>query len=180
MNAVQRVIAWIDTANDLIGRVVSSLALFMVLVQFCVVVLRYVFGLSFIWMQESVMYLHATLFMLGAAYTLLHEGHVRVDIFYRTASPKTKARVDCIGALVFLLPVCGLILWASVPYVSSSWAIKEGSPETSGIQAVFLLKSTIVAFAGLMAMQGLSMALRSALTLLGAPVPKRAKDGERL
>ncbi|PCI38138.1 MAG: C4-dicarboxylate ABC transporter permease [Rhodospirillaceae bacterium] len=179
MNTVQRVIAWIDTANDLIGRVVSSLALFMVLVQFCVVVLRYVFGLSFIWMQESVVYLHATLFMLGAAYTLLHEGHVRVDIFYRTAPLKTKALVDAVGALVFLLPVCGLILWASVPYVSASWSILEGSPETSGIQAVYLLKSAIIGFAGLMAMQGLSMILRSVLTLLNTPTPKFIKDGKR-
>ncbi|MBL4693063.1 MAG: TRAP transporter small permease subunit [Magnetovibrio sp.] len=139
----------------------------MVMTQFMVVVLRYVFSLNFIMMQEAVVYLHATLFMIGSAYTLLHDGHVRVDIFYRTASVRVKAMVDCAGAFIFLLPVCGLILWSSVPYVAKSWAILEGSPETSGIQAIFLLKSLIVAFAGLMALQGVSMGLRAALTLTG-------------
>ncbi|MBL4747984.1 MAG: TRAP transporter small permease subunit [Magnetovibrio sp.] len=130
LNAAQRLIIWINAVNDTIGRAVSYIAILMVLVQLSVVVLRYVFSLNFIMMQEGVVYLHAALFMLGAAYTLLHEGHVRVDIFYRTAPANVKAWVDLIGALVFLLPICGLILWASLPYVVSSWAVFEGSPET--------------------------------------------------
>jgi len=177
MPTAHRLIARIDRLNDVVGRVVSSLAVFMVLTQFAVVVLRYVFSLNFIIVQESVVYLHATLFMLGAAYTLVHEGHVRVDIFYRTASPRQKACVDLIGSLIFLTPVCGLILWASVPYVTASWAMLEGSPETSGLQAVYLLKSLIIGFAVLMAAQGLSMALRAFLVLRGEDVPKVQKDG---
>lgn len=165
MPFIQRLITRIDGFNETVGRGVSGLAVLLVLTQFVVVVLRYVFSLNFIMMQEGVVYLHATLFMMGAAYTLLHEGHVRVDIFYRTASVQRKALVDCVGAFVFLLPVCGLILWSSTPYVLRSWSIFEGSPETSGIQAIFLLKSLIVVFAVLMALQGLSMGLRAALTL---------------
>lgn len=174
MNALTRITQWIDTLNDRVGKIVSWIAIAMVLTQFSVVVLRYTFGFSFIWMQESVVYLHATLFMMGAGYTLLHDGHVRVDIFYRTATPRTKAIVDLTGALVFMLPICGLILWASVPYVSRSWGMFEGSQETSGLQIVFLLKSLILAFAVLMALQGVAMVLRSVLTLRGldAPHPK--------
>jgi len=176
MNICYRLTQWIDTLNDRIGRYVSWLAIAMVLIQFSTVVMRYIFGISFIWMQESVVYLHATLFMMGAAYTLLHEGHVRVDIFYRTAPTLKKAMVDLAGAFVFLLPVCGLILWASTPYVINSWAMGEGSQETSGIQAVFLLKTLISAFAVLMGLQGLAMALRSFLTLRGHPAPHPQSD----
>jgi len=177
MQSAYRLITWIDTVNDAIGRAVSGLAIVMVLVQFSIVVLRYVFSLNFILMQESVMYLHATLFMLGAAYTLLYEGHVRVDIFYRTASVRQKACVDFIGALLFLVPVCGLVLWASVPYVAASWAMMEGSPETSGLPAVYLLKSLILAFSVLMAMQGVALALRAVLTLKGGSIPTSKLDG---
>jgi TRAP-type mannitol/chloroaromatic compound transport system permease small subunit len=174
MNTLYRITSWIDRLNGIIGKTVSWLAVTMVLSQFAVVVLRYVFGISFIKMQEGVMYQHAALFMLGAGYTLLHEGHVRVDIFYRTASPLAKAKVDLVGALIFMLPICGLILWASVPYVASSWAEWEGSVETSGIQAVYLLKSLILTFAVLMGLQGIAMAMRSVLTIKGldAPHPK--------
>ena len=160
MNTLSRITQWIDTLNDTVGKVASWIAVAMVLTQFAVVVLRYTFGFSFIWMQESVVYLHATLFMLGAGYTLLHNGHVRVDIFYRTATPRSKAIVDLAGALMFLLPICGLILWASVPYVFRSWGMHEGSQETSGLQIVYLLKSLILEFAVLMALQGVAMAMR--------------------
>lgn len=176
MNSLYRVTQSIDTLNDSVGKAVSWIAIAMVLTQFTVVVLRYIFGLSFIWMQESVVYLHATLFMLGAGYTLLHEGHVRVDIFYRTAAPRKKAMVDLVGALVFMLPICALILWAAVPYVSRSWGMGEGSQETSGIQAVYLLKSLILAFAALMALQGVAMALRAVLRLKGLDAPQPKPD----
>jgi len=141
----------------------------MVLVQFLVVLLRYVFSVNFIFMQESVVYLHATLFMMGAAYTLLHEGHVRVDIFYRTAPRRAKAYIDLAGSLIFLLPVCGLILYTAWPYVARSWGIWEGSVETSGIPLVYVRKSLILAFAVLMSLQGIALACRSLLILTGHP-----------
>ncbi len=157
----------IDAFNQRIGLWVAWAALAMVLVQFTVVIGRYIFGVNFIWMQESVIYLHGVMFMLGAGYTLLHDGHVRVDIWYREASPRFKARVDLAGATLFLLPVCGLIWFFSWPYVVNSWAVLEGSRETSGIQAVFALKSLLLLFVFLLVLQGVSMIIGAALALGG-------------
>ncbi len=157
----------IDALNENIGKAVAWLALFMVIVQFIVVIMRYVFGIGSIFMQESIIYLHATVFMLGAGYTLLHNGHVRVDIFYREASPRRKAVVDILGVAIFLIPVCALIWWGSWPYVANSWRVFEGSRETSGIQAVFLLKTVILVFVVLVVLQGISLAIRSLLILAG-------------
>lgn len=169
----------IDLLNERIGRAVAWFALLMVLIQFAVVVLRYVFGVGSIFMQESVVYLHATMFMVGAGYTLLYNGHVRVDVFYRAASPRYKAVVDLFGVFVFLLPVCTLITVYSWPYVANSWAVREGSIESSGIQGVFLLKTVILAFTALMALQGLSLAAKSVLTLAGLtpPQPPQGEQG---
>ncbi len=158
----------IEAVNEWIGRAVAWSALAMVLVQFAVVVLRYVFGVGSILLQESVTYLHAILFMLGAAYTLLHDGHVRLDVFYRSASVQTRTLVDLGGSLLLLIPVCLLIAWSSWPYVERSWNVLEGSKETSGIQAVFLLKSTILVFATLLLAQGLAIVARCVLVLAGA------------
>ena len=157
----------IDAVNEHVGRVASWLALLMVLLQFVVVVMRYIFGVGFIFMQEGVIYLHATLFMVGAGYTLLHGGHVRVDIFYRDARPRRRALVDLLGVILFLLPVCVIIGWATWPYLEQSWSVFEGSKETSGIHAVYALKSMILAFVVLIALQGLSLALNAVLTLAG-------------
>ena len=165
MAAVARAI---DVVNERIGRGAAWLALTMVLLQFTVVLMRYVFGLGSIFMQEGVIYLHAGLFLAGAGYTLLHGGHVRVDIFYRDAGPRRKALVDLFGTLFFLLPVCVMIGWASVPYVAQSWEVLEGSRETSGIPAVFILKSLILLFVVLIALQGVSLMLHAILTLAGA------------
>ena len=139
----------------------------MVLIQFAVVVMRYIFGIGSIMMQESVIYLHGVLFMIGAGYTMLHDGHVRVDIFYRESSPRNKAIVDLAGSLLLLLPVCILFFTSSYQYIINTWAVFEGSRETSGIQGVFLLKSVIWVFAGLMASQGISIAAKSILLLSG-------------
>jgi TRAP-type mannitol/chloroaromatic compound transport system permease small subunit len=157
----------IDALNDAVGRFTAWAALAMVIVQFAVVVLRHVFGLGSIMLQESVVYLHAILFMVGSGYTLLHGGHVRVDIFYRHAAARKKALIDLAGVVIFLIPVCLLIWWVSWPYVVNSWLIFEGSRETSGIQAVFLLKTVIPLFSALTLMQGISLAARSLIVLAG-------------
>lgn len=157
----------IDAINERIGRTIAWAALAMVLVQFTVVVMRYVFGIGSILMQESVIYLHAILFLIGSGYTLLHDGHVRLDIFYRDASVRTKALVDLWGSIGLLIPVTVLIWWFSWPYVAGSWEVLEGSRETSGIHAVFLLKTVILVFAALMFVQGISLLARSILTLKG-------------
>ncbi|MCK5639779.1 MAG: TRAP transporter small permease subunit [Gammaproteobacteria bacterium] len=155
----------LDTINEWVGRTVAWLTLAMVVITFTVVVLRYLFNIGWIAMQESITYMHALVFMLGAAYTLKHEGHVRVDIFYRKFSPRTRAWVDLLGTLFLLLPVCLFIFWVSWDYVAASWRVLEGSQETGGLPLVFLLKSIIPLMAGLMILQGLSLAIKKFIQL---------------
>ena len=151
----------IDRFNTTIGRAASWLVLAVVLLQFALVVARYLFGLGSIWATEAVIYAHATLFLLAAAWTLRAGGHVRVDIFYAEASPRTKAMIDLIGAVLLLLPFALVLLWLSWPYAARSWAILERSQEASGLPLVFLLKSLIPLFAVLMALQGVAQAIRA-------------------
>lgn len=171
MGLIGGIASVIDRINERIGRAVSWLALVLVLVQFVIVLMRYVFGISYVFMQESLIYLHASIFMVAAAYTFKHDGHVRVDIFYGGASERFKAWVDLLGCLIFLLPLMAITWHEGWPYVSASWAIHEGSTETSGIQAVFLLKTLILVFAVLMALQGLAKLCHCILVLTGREKP---------
>jgi TRAP-type mannitol/chloroaromatic compound transport system permease small subunit len=157
----------LEAVSDGVGHLVSWLSLAMVLVTFAVVVLRYAFDLGWIAMQESVTYMHAVLFMAGASYTLRHQGHVRVDIFYRRFSERTRAWVDLLGGLMLLLPVCLFIFLESWEYVTDSWAIHEGSREAGGIEGVYLLKTMILVMASLLVLQGFATVLRSRLLLGG-------------
>jgi TRAP-type mannitol/chloroaromatic compound transport system permease small subunit len=164
----------IDRFNAAIGRTAAWAALFIVLMQFVVVVLRYAFGIGSIWLSESIIYGHAALYMLAAAWTLRENGHVRVDVFYSEASARTKAMIDLVGALVLLLPFMLVLAAFAVPYVARSWAILERSRETSGLPVVFLLKTLIPAFAILFALQGMSQAMRAAQVLAGERASKGA------
>jgi TRAP-type mannitol/chloroaromatic compound transport system permease small subunit len=157
----------IDRFNAAIGRAAAWARLFVVLVQFAVVVLRYAFGQGSIWLSESITYGHAAMFMLASAWTLAAGGHVRVDVFYADAAPRTKALVDLGGSALLLLPFMVVVAWFAAPYVARSWAILERSRETSGIPAVFLLKTLVPLFALLMALQGVSQAIRAAHVLRG-------------
>lgn len=157
----------IDRVNVVTGRGLAWFSLFVVLIQFAVVLMRYVFGIGSIWMQELIVYLHAFLFMLASAYTLSQEGHVRVDIFYREARARTKAYINMFGAAFLVMPVCLLIMYVSWEYVGNSWAILEGSQETSGIQARFLLKSAIIGFAVQIFLQAFVIIVRSWYALQG-------------
>ena len=130
------------------------------------VVLRYGFNIGWIAMQESVLYLHTTVFMLAMGYTLKHDGHVRVDVFYREFSKRTKAWVDLVGTLVLLVPVCIFIGWVSLDYVASSWELKEASMEAGGLPGVYLLKSLILLMTGTVLLQGIAEALRNLLVIL--------------
>lgn len=158
---MKRLSPFIDKVTDTIGRNAAWLTVVMVLTMVLIVALRYVFRTGSIAMQESVIYLNALIFTLGAAYTLKEQGHVRVDIFYNRLSQKGRAWVDLVGALLFLLPVAGFIIWTSWDYVSVSWRIKEGSPETSGLPYVYLLKATIILLPALLAVQGCSEIIKS-------------------
>ena len=152
----------IDRVNLIIGRSAIWLSIAMVLVQFIVVVMRYAFGIGSILMQEAIVYMHAVLFMMAAADTLLAEAHVRVDIFYARLPAARKALIDLFGNALLVLPFCVLLFLVSIDYVRLSWSVLEGSRETSGIPAVFLLKSVILVFAVQLALQAVSGMIKAA------------------
>lgn len=163
-----RIAAGIDKLNDFVGHAVAWLTIVMVLVTFLVVILRYWFATGWIWLQESVTWMHAAVFMLAAAYTLMREDHVRVDIFYRGMSERARALVDAIGTCVFLFPVAGFLIWSSWDYVGTSWAISESSQEPGGLPFPFpsLMKAFIPIASLLLLLQGTALLLRSVSTLL--------------
>ncbi len=165
MTKLQRVAGSIELLSEFTGRVLSWLTLGLALVGFLVVVLRYVFDSGYIWMQESLTWMHALVFMVGAAYTLKHDEHVRVDVIYRGLSVRRRALIDLIGTLLFLLPFCAYVLYESLPYLEGSWRIGERSREAGGLPALYLLKAVIPLMAILLAMQGLAIVLRCIATL---------------
>jgi len=164
---MDRVARCIDQLNEWIGRAVAWCTLAMVLVTFAVVVLRYGFGIGSIALQESITYFHALVFMLGAAYTLKHDAHVRVDVFYHRYSARHRALVDIAGTLLFLFPVSAFLFFTSLDYVAEAWRVQESSREPGGLPWVYLLKTIIPVAAMLLALQGLALLLRSFMQLRG-------------
>lgn len=165
MQGLQQVVQLIDKVTTFLGKCVAWLTLFMVVLTFLIVVLRYGFNLGWIAMQESVLYLHGLVFMLGAAYTLKHDGHVRVDIFYQRFSVKQKALVNLFGTLFLLLPVVIFLFFISQEYILTSWRILEQSSEAGGLPFVYLSKSYLWLLAISLGMQGFSEVLRNILIL---------------
>ncbi len=157
---MERIATAIDSINTATACLVRWLALFMVLIQFIVVLGRYVFGVNSIAAQESILYLHATLFMMGAGYTLLVDKHVRVDVFFAKFSTVTRRRIDIFGHVFFLLPSMAALLYWSWPSVRNSWKILEGPISVGGIEAVFLLKTLIPLFCILVMLQSISLLIR--------------------
>ena len=151
------------------GRAVAWLTLAMVALTFAVVVLRYGFNLGWIWLQESVTYMHGFVFMLAAAWTLQEDGHVRVDIFYRDRSPKYRAMVNLAGTFLFLLPVCIFMIVIGWEYVFSSWKLLEGSREAGGLPLVYLLKSMIILLPALLLMQAVPGVFKSLELMKAGP-----------
>jgi TRAP-type mannitol/chloroaromatic compound transport system permease small subunit len=164
---MQKLAAGIDALSAAIGRAAAWLVLLVVLLEFALVIARYLFSAGSIWASETVIYAHAALFLLAAAWTLQSGGHVRVDIFYADAKPRTRALIDLAGGALFLLPFMAVLVWLSLPYAARSWAILERSQEASGLPLVFLLKSLIPAFAVLMALQGVAQMVRALALLRG-------------
>ena len=167
MKLFLKIAAAIDEINLRVTFLASWLTLAMVLVQFLIVVSRYVFGTGSVQLQESILYMHGILFLIAAGGTLLADEHVRVDIFYRGLSFRHRAWVNLIGSLVFLMPVCLLILVNSWNYVGQSWTVMEGSRDPGGIQAIYLLKTFILLFGIGLGAQGLSQAIKALAVLTG-------------
>lgn len=167
MEALQRLVRAADALNDWVGRSVAWLTLGCVLTCFAVVVLRYGFDLGFPWMQELYVWQHAAVFMAGAGYTLLHRGHVNVDVLYGQASERGRAWIDIIGTLVFLFPWLAVVAVTSAPFLLTSWRIQEASGTANGMPAVYLLKSLLWVFCALLFVQGLALITRRGLFLAG-------------
>lgn len=157
----------LDRFSSATGRLTAWLTLVMVVVTFVIVVMRYMFDAGFIWLQESVVWMHAIVFMVGAAYTLQSEDHVRVDIFYRGMSAARRAWVDLTGVIIFLLPLCAFLGAKGWDFAAVSWSLKEASRESGGLPypLVPLLKSIVVVMPAMLGLQGISLALRSLRTL---------------
>jgi len=155
----------LENINELVGRLIAWLTLLIVLVTFLVVILRYGFNFGSIALQESTSYFHAFVFMLGAAYTLKHDGHVRVDIFYRKMTKTKKAWVDLLGTLFLLFPVCLFIFIASCDYVFVSWGLLEESGEAGGLAYVYILKTALLIMPLLLMIQGSAIVLRNLITI---------------
>lgn len=176
------IITALDKVSDAFGRLLAMASIAIMIITFLVVVMRYGFNaselglagfkISSIALQESVLYLHAILFMLASAYTLKHNGHVRVDVFYRNFSPRTKAWVDLLGTLLLLFPMCGFIFYVSLDYVAFSWQIQERSGEAEGLPYVYILKSLIPLMCGLLLVQGLIEILRNLAIIRGHLTPQ--------
>jgi TRAP-type mannitol/chloroaromatic compound transport system permease small subunit len=153
----------LDRLSITVGRITSWLTLVMVLVTLAIVVLRYAFTSGPIWLQESLTWMHAIVFMFGAAYTLQQEEHVRVDVFYRGMSERLRAWVNLLGVVLFVFPLCGFLIVESLAYVDRAWSIREVSRDAGGLPfpAVPLLKSILLLMPLLVGLQGLALLLRS-------------------
>ena len=158
----------ISAVNRLVGKVFAWLSLAVVVVCFAVVVERYAFHISILWMQDLYVWLSGAMFTAVAGFALLRDDHVRVDIFYRPASVRWKAVADLIGVVLFLLPFTIVITLYAYPFVARSWGLHEGSANVGGMPGLFVLKSFILVFAWLIALQGIAMGCRSILVLGGA------------
>lgn len=162
MNLLSKIIKTLDAFTEIIGKTAAYFSVLMVLVTCYIVVTRYVFNIGAIAIQESVIYLNALLFLVTAGYTLKHNGHVRVDIFYNTGSPRYRAWVNFLGGILLLMPVSIFILVVCWDYVMSSWAVKEQSGEAGGLPYVYLLKSLILVMGVTVIIQGIAEILRNA------------------
>jgi TRAP-type mannitol/chloroaromatic compound transport system permease small subunit len=164
---LERGIDFIDRWQRRLGHGVGWLALVLALAQFSVVVMRHGLDLGFVWQQVNIRHLNGAFCLMGIGYALLHDAHVRVDIFYRPASARTKAWIDLAGTVVFILPLCGVLVWTSRDYVLNAWLVLEGSNEGGGVPLIFLYKSLLWAAAGVLFAQGISLAGKAGGYLYG-------------
>lgn len=170
MSLIEAICRWIDALNDKVGRATSWVTLLMVLVVFVDVVMRYLFNTSFVFTQEMEWHLFSFVFLIGAGYTLLEDGHVRVDIVYQRLSPKGRAWINLIGVIFFLIPGCYMVIHTSWGFVMNAWEVLEGSPDPGGVPYRFLIKSTITIGFTLLLLQGISLGLRCLMIISGREV----------
>ena len=176
MNILKTLCRLIDTLNEWIGRGVAWVTLALVVVIFIDVVMRYLFNTSFVFTQELEWHLFAFIFLIGAGYTLLHDGHVRVDIVYQRLGLKGQAWINLLGVLFFLIPGCFMVMSTSWKFVVNSYMIMEGSPDPGGIPFRFIVKGCIPAGFLLLLIQGISLGMHSLLQILGIETAKEEQS----
>ena len=147
--------------NESVGKNISWIIIIMVVVQIIIVLARYIFGIGFIKLQELMIYMHGMLFTLASGYTLLHDEHVRVDVIYRESSLRNKSYINFFGSIFLLFPFIYILIKTSLPYVQRSWRILEGSPVTSGINAIYILKTVLIIFPLLLLIQAIVLLIDS-------------------
>jgi TRAP-type mannitol/chloroaromatic compound transport system permease small subunit len=168
-----RIAYLIDSLNAGFAKLCSWLTLFLVVGTTLVVVLRYSFGIGATALQEAVLYAHGLVFMGCAAWALQRNAHVRVDIFYQRFSGRQQALVEIAGTLLFLMPLCLFLGWASWDYIGNAWASREGSSETGGLKFVYLQKSIIMILVAGLLLQGVSNLIKAIYTFSGhLPAPE--------
>ncbi|MBP6597808.1 MAG: TRAP transporter small permease subunit [Arenimonas sp.] len=166
MSALHRALRGIDAVSEAAGRVAGVLAVALVALAFGLVLVRYVFNAGSVAAQEGVLWLHATVFLLGLCYALRHGSHVRVDVFSQRWSARTRARVEFAAGVMLLLPFCVFILAVSWEYVAASWSAREGSRDPGGLPGWYLLKTLLPVSALLLLLQGAAETLRALVTAL--------------
>lgn len=174
---LERLAELLETPIEWIGRAVSWLVLAVVGLTFAIVIARYFFNIGFVAWQEAVLWLHSAVFLLGAAFALKRNAHVRIDVLSQRFSARGRALTELAATLVFLLPFAGFMLWVSLDYVEQSWRIGESSREPSGLPAIWLFKALIPGAAILLLVQGLAIAARqTALLIDGADATATSPD----
>jgi TRAP-type mannitol/chloroaromatic compound transport system permease small subunit len=170
MSLLEAICRWIDRINNWVGQAVAWATALVVCVVFVDVVMRYAFRTSFVFTQELEWHLFAFIFLMGAGYTLLRDGHVRVDIFYQRVGPKARAWINLVGVLLFLIPGCYMIIATSLKFVTNAYSIMEGSPDPGGIPYRWVLKACIPAGFVLVLLQGISLGIKSLATIVGREI----------
>lgn len=179
MTSIKQIVRICDRINEWTGSFIVAPAVFLfILVIFSNVIMRYVFNTSFVFMAELEWHVFAFIFLMGAGFTLLHDGHVRVDIFYSNMDRKKQAYINFLGVLLFLLPSCYLVLTTTIPWVIVSHKVGEISINPGGLPARFLLKATLPTGYVLMLIQGVSLFIKSLFIILEKPLDLIDSDGE--
>jgi TRAP-type mannitol/chloroaromatic compound transport system permease small subunit len=172
MNFLSAVVRGIDRLNEKVGQNIAWLTLTLVLVTTYDVIMRYLFDITYVFIQELEWHLFAVLFLIAAGYTHLKGDHVRVDIVHANLSPHAQAWIEIIFGVLFLFPTCFLLIWTSIPFVINAWTVLEGSPDPGGIPARYILKSVIPLGFILVALQGVSATIKNLFVVLGKELPQ--------
>lgn len=149
----------IEAFLNAVGSVINWLWFLLVLIIVVNVSMRYIVGVNYIWVEEIQWHIYAVGFMIGIGYTIIHDGHVRVDVIAGTLKPRTRARIEFLGLLLLVMPLVILMIMYAIPFVEASWTRNETSSAPGGLPHRWAIKGVIIlafAFMGLATIARLS------------------------